>query len=544
MAGSAGRTALATAAVFLISLFVLAFNIRATRIGAAAVDPIAHVLAQDESTYVNSAIRMTRDGDWLNPKLMGRLFLFKAPLLQWLSAVSIESFGLGLLSVRLPALLMGAAGIAAVFAWTALHRTWPVAVASALLLVSDPIWVIFSRLCFTDVLASTLALLAMLTLGLDPRLNRRRSRILFGALAGAAILAKSIVGVLPFAALTLYSVAMRGAARPRVRYTVEAAALAFLVAAPWPVYQAIVHPQWFWIEFVRYQLLAVGVTAATGVTGYPLFYIRRLAVMDPVLCVFLALPAYAAVRSLRRREEVPMVAICWTLVVMLALAVFRGRSLSYLVLLLPALCIVVGLFLPRWMERRWPVTLILLLAAWGAKVGVGALPYSAQPLESANAIHDYYLQNRDTELIVAAPDDSFYAITIPLPRVRYCYVDSARTIAGFAPHYLELGIAVTPVQLANLPSLMPEFSRRLSAWGVRSEEPVASAILLRNAGEINDVVRTLPDADYNLPAVWESQLTEPTRNSHTVKHSGDRMFLLARGVHARTQPLHRLPSGW
>ncbi len=238
--------------------------------------------------YVNSAMRIASDGEWLTPKLMGRLFLFKAPLVQWLTALSIRSFGLGLITVRLPSLLAGALAAVLVFFWTARRRTWVMAGAAALVLILDPIWRLFSRLAMTDVLAATLAFAAMFVVATDPMLARRRSRILFGALAGLAVLAKSVVGALPFGALILYWIVVR----PRAARLVECAVAAVVVAAPWHLYQLVAHPQWFWTEYVRFQLLAVGVTDPSGVIGIPLFYPRRMLVMDPVLSVLALIAVY------------------------------------------------------------------------------------------------------------------------------------------------------------------------------------------------------------------------------------------------------------
>jgi 4-amino-4-deoxy-L-arabinose transferase-like glycosyltransferase len=541
----AARLFLVSAAVFILSLIVLGWRIHATPIGSTFADPLAQIRAQDESMYVNSAFRMTQDGDWLNPKLMGRLFLFKPPLLQWFTASCIHLFGLGLLSVRLPSLAAGAAGVAIVFAWVALRRSQVVAGIAALLLVSDPIWATFSRLCFTDVVASVLALAAMFQLALDPALDRRRSRILFGAFAGAAVLAKSVVGVLPFVALAAYWFPMPRSARPRLGRLAECAAVAFAVAAPWHLYQIAVHPRWFWIEFVKYQLLAVGVSEATGVTGYPLFYPRRLLAMDPALLVFAAAGVFGAVRALRKRDAVSMAGVGWALAVALALVMFRGRSLSYLVLLLPGLCLVAGLFLPRRLERWGPALIAILVAGFAVRAGVSGHPwslrYSSPPVESAAGLRDYYLQNRDTELFIAAADDAFYAITLPGLPVRYCFVDAARTIEGFAPHYLELGIALTPDQLARLPDSTAEYVRRMSEWGVQSAEAVGTAVLLQSPAEITEVVRTRPGADFNVPASWEP--LPDVADTHETRRVGGRVFLLARGARTRVEP-RSLPAGW
>lgn len=541
------RLLLAGVAVFFISFIALSWDIRGTPIGSAYADPIAKVRAQDESMYVNSAIRMTEDGDWLTPKLMGRLYLFKPPLLQWLSAFCIQLGGLGLASVRGPSLLFGAAGVAIVFLWTAMQRSWPVAAAVALLLLSDPIWVTFSRLAFTDVLASTLALLAMYSLALDPELTRWRSRILFGVFAGVAVLAKSVVGVLPFAALALYCAVMPRDRRPAAGRFLQSIAALVAVAAPWHLYQLWTHPQWFWTEFVRFQLLAVGLTESTGVTGYSLFYIRRLLAMDPLLFVFVAVAAYGGVRAFRRRTPVEIAAFCWCGVVVLALAAFRGRSVSYMVLLIPAMCVFAGLFLPRTVERHWVSLLVLIGACMGVKAAFQepswSLRYNSPPADSVAGLREYYLVNRAAGLVIAAPDDAFYAITLPGLRVRYCYVDPSGAVASSLPHYAELGIAVTPAQLANLPALTPLFLDRLAKWRVRSEEPIGSAILLRSPQDMPAVIRALAGEDFNVPAAWDPIVAATFKETHVLQRSGARTFALSRRT-AATGRARTLPAGW
>jgi hypothetical protein len=109
--------------VFLTSFIVLAWGINQAGIAAAYNDPIAHIRAQDEAVYVSEAIGMTKDSDWMTPKVMGRPFLLKPPLLVWLSTLSLRLLGRSLFSIRLPALLLGAAGVATVFAWVARARS-------------------------------------------------------------------------------------------------------------------------------------------------------------------------------------------------------------------------------------------------------------------------------------------------------------------------------------------------------------------------------------------------------------------------------------
>jgi 4-amino-4-deoxy-L-arabinose transferase-like glycosyltransferase len=60
---------------------------------------------------------------------------------------------------------------------------------AAALLVLTPLWQIVSRLNYTDVLASGFGAVGMAAVGLDPKLERRRSCVVFGVACAAAILA-------------------------------------------------------------------------------------------------------------------------------------------------------------------------------------------------------------------------------------------------------------------------------------------------------------------------------------------------------------------
>src|SRR5438132_6561310 len=111
---SAARLVACAFAAFLIAFAVIVWNVDSNSVGSSYLDPIAPLRTQDEAVHIHSAIRMARCGGWLTPVFMGRLFLFKPPLLIWLSAVSIRIFGLSLISARLPVLLSGAIGVAAV----------------------------------------------------------------------------------------------------------------------------------------------------------------------------------------------------------------------------------------------------------------------------------------------------------------------------------------------------------------------------------------------------------------------------------------------
>ena len=109
-------------AFYAVALLALAcLLIRAARTGLAGdfVDPINRITSQDEALYAHSAIAMAQHGDWLTPKFMGRLALYKPPLLIWASAFSARILGVSRLALRLPIALFCGLAICLVFLFAA-----------------------------------------------------------------------------------------------------------------------------------------------------------------------------------------------------------------------------------------------------------------------------------------------------------------------------------------------------------------------------------------------------------------------------------------
>ncbi len=538
-------------AVFAVALAVLAWGIESAGVAAPYSDPIAHIRAQDEAFYVNSAIRMTEDGDWLTPKVMGRFFLFKPPLLMWMAALCIRVLGLSLTAVRLPSLLLGAVGAAAVFAWAVHARSRTAGVLAAGLLVLSPFWQMLSRLCYTDVTGSAFVILALLPAVFDPRMQRRRTPLAAGAFAAAAILTKSVAGLIPLAALGLYWVVMPRGRGPRFRSLILAGLTTAAVLAPWHLYQAAVHTKWFWADYVQVQLLGIGLTAArNGIFDRPaLFYLERLVRMDPVPAMLIVVSFAGIFRVSRSRQNPPAVlAVCWAVVTALALAAFQAKNLPYLAFLVPPLCVLGAVSSPEWLLHRPAVPVALLGVLFAVKLAAAGAPWSLHPLETpvegARAMRAYYQMNRDAELLDCAPDDEFYSSLIPLKRVRYCFVDPSGQVGRIIPHYPFLGIVLTADQFVGLPELMPGFRTRLAAWGMNSTEPVGTSITLRTPSDLVSILHARPDIDAYVPVEWD-EVAKAVAASHWFEQFSDsRAFLLSRTAHVRPGPPRPIPARW
>jgi len=490
---------------------------------------------------------MTQDGDWITPKFMGRLLLYKPPLLMWMSAACIRLFGLSLFAVRLPALLMGAAGVAGVFAWVAHARSVGAGILASAVLLFSPFWQTFSRLCYTDVLASSSALLALLAVAFDPRMERHRTCIAFAVFASASILAKSIGGLLPFAALVLYFMLLPKDGRPRLAALFETLLIGGLVLIPWHLYEAVVHPKWFWADYVQVELFGLGIRPQR--TGAVLYYARRLLQMDPFAALLGIVGLAGLFRSSRmRKQPAVLLAMCWALIAVAALCAYQSINLPYVVLVLPPLCMAGALCSPRLLDRHTWIVVCGVAVLFSAKVAANGAPWSLRPatppLEGAQAMRDYYRLHRDAELILVDPDDSFYGATIPLPHVRYCVFDPSNWVANFGPHYVPLGITLTAEQFADLPKLEPEFERRLSDWGLDSPEPIGTTITVHALSELTAVLRARADSDFYLPTYWEKSLGDSEQGFQRIQYSPERVFLLSRTAGARKEPVPPIPPHW
>ncbi|PYT26321.1 MAG: hypothetical protein DMG57_22280 [Acidobacteria bacterium] len=285
------------AVVHLVGIVILSTTLLAIgleRAGAASPfsDPVSRIRAQDESNYVSGAVHLATEGGWLTPKVLGRYFLYKPPLLVWLAGLSMKLFGIALWAVRLPALAAAVFATTVLFWWTHAARSAVVAWSTALLLLSDPLWHIFTRLCYTDMLLVASTTGAVASLYGDRTLSRTSSFWGFALCTAAGVMAKNVSGGLPVLVVLLYCVLAPKNERPRLSRIASNRGS----ARAHDLYQIFVHPKWFWADYVEVQLLGSGISPPGQMSGDgPVwFYLRRLRY---VRRVFYSSTAYAASRS-------------------------------------------------------------------------------------------------------------------------------------------------------------------------------------------------------------------------------------------------------
>ncbi len=540
-------------AVFLLALVALGWGSEMVSIANSFADPISKIRVQDESFYSHNALQMAVAGDWMTPTFLGRYFLHKPPLLMWLSGLSMKCFGVSLLTLRLPVLLAGALVVTLVFWWVWQAGSAGMAVAAAILLVSNRLWHTYSRLCMTDVLLTAWIVAALSCLAKDPRLAGRASLCCFGAFTAAALMTKNIAGLLPLFILVVFQVWMRGDQRPGLRRILGVSLLAGGLALPWHLYQLVAHRQWFWTEYVKVQIFGIGLHSSWqgAREGQLWFYLKRLAMTDPVLCVLVlvALPSFWV--ALRRRDSVrPVLLVCWILVAAGSIALFQAQNLVYVSYLIPALSILAGGYGPWRGKARQSFVIAALGILFVVKAGFGAqawgLPFLGEkPNPSAQALRSYCDRGRPNELIVVSSDDDFYSAVLPLPKVRYCFIGPLSVFETSARHLIYLGVVVTADQFAELDRWRPQFRERLLSWGLDSTEPLGSAIVAASEAEVVKIIEGHPETDFFLPVEMRGMVEAKVRSTHeAVTGTSDRFFLLALTPAPAREARRPLPRYW
>jgi hypothetical protein len=520
------------AALFLMIAILLGYGLGRSGLASPFSDPVDRVRTQDETTYASLAVAAATNGDWITPKVLGRYFMQKPPLLMWLAGLSIKLLGISAFALRLPVLLVACAATLLVFQWSKIEHSLWTAFLAAFLLIVNPLWHTLARICYTDILLTASMIAALFAAVRDPSFLQRRTILIAGAAVGAGVMAKNLAGFLPIAILIVFYLLSR---HPLPWFALlKICALAVLIIAPWHVYQLFRHRQWFWADYVEVQLFEFGHHPPDQHTsdGPVWFYLKRLLLTDPLLCLLVAIGAPALLRSVRKGRTEAALLLSWIAVIAVADVTFRFRNLPYVAYMIPPLCLAATGYGPLASGRGKRFIATAAVLVFVGKVTFSSKPWGLSygtepPLPAEHLLHSYAELGRPNELIAVNADDEFYAMTLPL-KVRYCFIDRAGIPLRYEPHYRPLGIAVTAEQFQNLEQWKPQFSETLREWGLNSTDPIATSIVATSVREVVQMVQTHPHTDFYLPSYLRDEFGDAFQATHRlVEVSPDRFFLLA-----------------
>jgi 4-amino-4-deoxy-L-arabinose transferase-like glycosyltransferase len=321
------------------------------------------MLGPDEPRYAAIGREMAHSGDWVTPRLWGEPWFEKPPLLYWMTAAATKA---GLDPDRAPRLPVALTAVVfLVFFFWFVNREFGAgeALYSTSILATSAGWLAYSIVAVTDVPMSATFFASLLLALLLTREQRHATPIaaLCGALLGLSVLAKGLVPLVLFAPVAVLL-------RHRWRHLAIIAAACIVFAGPWYALVTLRNGRAFIDEFIwKHHFQRFGSDALKHVRPF-WFYI-------PVLLAGLLpwTPLLALARPRLLDDHRLKFLAFWTAFALLFFSASRNKLPGYVLPLLPAIALLMGIGLARARRSRIPLALAALLIGI-IPLGVSVLP--------------------------------------------------------------------------------------------------------------------------------------------------------------------------
>lgn len=330
----------------------------------------------DEAIYAQISQEMIWRHDLLTPTLAATPNFSKPPLHYWLTVLAYRVFGVNEFGARFWAALAGVGVVLMTYRLGSdlLDRATGLGAALLLLIVNNLPYshgyslVSIGRMGYMTV---PIAFYALLSFWLAWKGQKdRRYLILLGLPLGAAVLTKSVVGLLPLGVLLAYwAMTWRLREWPWRELGLALVVLAAL-ALPWHVVAALRYGRRFVDEYLLYHLLQRAFsTVDTHYHSQPVWYyldtIRKGFAQAWVVLPLAGL--YTAYRAARGREQPLLLLLLWALVPLGLYSLAKTKIGWYIIEAYPAYALLAGAFLVRVLGGRPAVALIvafMVLVGW------------------------------------------------------------------------------------------------------------------------------------------------------------------------------------
>ncbi len=311
----------------------------------------------DEPRYAWIARDMAETGDWVTPRLYGKPWFEKPPLLYWGAALCFKLFGVSETAARLPSAISALLATLAL-AWLALRLYGAETARWLLLLLPTTVGMIgFSHAASTDMPFSAMLTIAMVCAAVVLGLTRNENTpilprtpwlalILFGFFLGLAVLAKGPAAIILCGGAIFFWALFAKRWRDAFRLLHPAAIASFcLTALPWYILCARRNPDFFRIFIIEHNFKRYLTPEFQHIQPFWYYVPILLVAVLPWIGIFLVSMVKGIVSSWRARRtpECTLLLICWAGFCVVFFSVSQSKLPGYILPAFPA----IGLLMTR-----------------------------------------------------------------------------------------------------------------------------------------------------------------------------------------------------
>jgi len=342
----------------------------------------------DEPRYAWIARDMAETGDWVTPRLYGKPWFEKPPLLYWGAAICFKLFGVSEAAARLPSAISALLATLAL-AWLALRLYGAETARWLLLLLPTTVGMIgFSHAAATDMPFSAMLTIAMVSAAVVLGLTRNENTpilprtpwlalVFFGFFLGLAVLAKGPAAIILCGGAVFFWALFTKRWRDAFRLLHPAAVASFcLTALPWYILCARRNPDFFRIFIIEHNFKRYLTPEFQHIQPFWFYGPITFLALIPWTSL-LAAPFADALRESnqnRHGNSAALLFACWAIFPLVFFSISKSKLPGYILPAIPPLGLLVSQSVPLHARKtasanRWiGITSGIILFALGVLV--------------------------------------------------------------------------------------------------------------------------------------------------------------------------------
>jgi len=333
----------------------------------------------DEPRYAWIARDMMETGDWVTPRLYGKPWFEKPPLLYWAAGLCFKWFGVSETAARLPSAISALMATLAL-AWLALRLYGAETARWLLLLLPTTVGMIgFSHAAATDMPFSGMLTIAMVCAAVILGLTRDENTpilprtpwlafILFGFFLGLAVLAKGPAAIILCGGAVFLWALFTKRGRDALRLLHPLGIVAFCATAlPWYIVCARRNPDFFRVFIIEHNFKRYLTPEFQHIQPFWFYAPVLLVAFLPWTALLIWFSVHGAIQLWRTRcaKESTWFPICWAVFCIVFFSVSQSKLPGYILPALPAITLLIShQYVSKAIVHRKSFRLLLVLASF------------------------------------------------------------------------------------------------------------------------------------------------------------------------------------